>query len=118
MLTSVLFPAQIAATDGELWDMEEWYKLFTGDEPEVDRANKLREITKASFEPIFAEPKMVAEVEKCNHSKFVVPPSHGNDFAVPVLVHTPKRIADQPKKVAVIYAHGGGGVVSFKQCLK
>ena len=94
LTTRVFFPAQIAAADGEMWNMDEWYNLFTGDEPEVDRANKLREITKASYEPVFADPDVVAKVEKCNHSKFVVPPSHGNDFAVPVLVHTPKRIGE------------------------
>jgi len=78
--------------------MEEYYKPFTSDEPEVERAIKLRESTNAQLEVLWADPDAMAVVEKCNHSKFVVPPSHGNDFAVPVLVHTPKRIVDQPKK--------------------
>ena len=89
------------------------YRLFTSDDPEVERAIKLREFSNMALEALWSDPDAVAGVEKCNHSKFVVPPSHGNDFAVPVLVHTPKRIVDQPKKVAMIYAHGGGGVVRF-----
>ena len=75
--------------------MDEWHKLFTSDEmPEVDRANKLRELTRAPLEAIYSVPDVIVRIEKCNHSSFVVPPSYGNDFAVPVLVHTPKRIGE------------------------
>jgi len=116
---AALIQKQKDDADGDLWDMDEWHKLFTSDEmPEVDRANKLRELTRAPLEAIYSNPDVLARVEKCNHSKFVVPPSYGNDFAVPVLVHTPKRIADQPKKVAVIYAHGGGAVVADAELYK
>ena len=49
-------------------------------------------------------------IEQCNHTEFKVPKRNGNDFEVPVLVHTPKRIADKSGNAAVIYAHGGGAV--------
>ena len=39
-----------------------------------------------------------------------VPTTHDGEFDVPVEVYTPKELDDDTKKVAFIYAHGGGAV--------
>jgi len=57
-------------------------------------------------------------VENCIQSEFKVPIRDGNDFEVPVLVHTPKDIADKKANAAVIYAHGGGVVAGTAKQVK
>jgi len=104
------------STEG--WGMNEFDKIMLSDEHELVKAPKAREYTNSILEPMYAEPEAIAATEKCIHTNFVVPPCYGNDFAVPVLVHTPKRIAGQPKNVAIIYAHGGGGVVGTPELYK
>eukprot|EP00112_Aurelia_sp_Birch-Aquarium-sp1_P022080 Seg6109.4 transcript_id=Seg6109.4/GoldUCD/mRNA.D3Y31 product="hypothetical protein" protein_id=Seg6109.4/GoldUCD/D3Y31 len=63
--------------------------------------------------PILAE-----AMESCTHSKFEVPARDGNDFAVPVLVHTPKILEGKQNKAAIIYAHGGGAVGGTAEMFK
>lgn len=60
--------------------------------------------------PIAQNPILVKGNESCIHTKFEVPPRDGNDFAVPVLVHTPKALEGKQGIPAIIYAHGGGVV--------
>ena len=63
-----------------------------------------------TFVPIGKHPILAEAVENCTHSKFEVPARDSNDFAVPVLIHTPKNLEGQQNKAAIIYAHGGGAV--------
>ena len=60
--------------------------------------------------PLLSRTCLIDAIEKCVHTKFEVPPRDGNDYSVPVLVHTPKRLQLQHENPAIIYAHGGGGV--------
>ncbi len=57
-----------------------------------------------------SHPSLIKANEDCIHTKFEVPSRDGNDFAVPVLVHTPKTLEGKENRAAVIYAHGGGVV--------
>merc|ERR1719494_845270 len=57
-------------------------------------------------------------VEKCIHSELKVPMRDGNDFEVPVFVHTPKEIAGKKANPAIIYAHGGGVVAGTADQMK
>ena len=72
-----------------------------------------RYVTKL-FKELGEHPSLVEAVEGCTHTNFEVPPRDGNDYSVPVLVHTPMYLAGQndSKKgnAAMIYAHGGGAV--------
>jgi len=49
-------------------------------------------------------------IEQCIHTEFKVPKRTENDVDVPVLVHTPRSIANHKGNAAIIYAHGGGVV--------
>ncbi len=57
-----------------------------------------------------SHPSLVKANKDCIHTKFEVPIRDGNDFAVPVLVHTPKTLEGKKNRAAIIYAHGGGVV--------
>ena len=57
-----------------------------------------------------SHPSLVKANEDCVHTSFEIPLRDGNDFAVPVLVHTPKTLEGKTDRPAMIYAHGGGCV--------
>jgi len=58
------------------------------------------------------------KIELCIHTKMEVPLRDGNDFAVPVLVHTPKHLVNERSNPAWIYAHGGGVVALDAESVK
>jgi len=57
-----------------------------------------------------SHPAWVQGVAECDQSSLEVPTSHCGDHVVKSLVHTPKCLAGNPKKPALVYAHGGGAV--------
>ena len=59
-----------------------------------------------------------AALESCDHSSFKVLPRDGNDFDVPVLVHTPPKLKGKTGKPAIIYAHSGGVVAGTAAVFK
>ena len=52
--------------------------------------------------PTLSRTSVSDAVELCIHTKFEVPPRDGNDYSVPVLVHTPKRLESQRDNPAII----------------
>ena len=54
--------------------------------------------------------KFQDSMEKTITSSLTVPTTHDGEFNVPVAVYTPTRLENDSKRVAFIYAHGGGGV--------
>ena len=64
------------------------------------------------------DPILVAAIKNCINTKFHVPPRDGNDYSVPVLVHTPKRLESTKENPAVIFAHGGGVVSGSAEIIK
>ena len=57
-------------------------------------------------------------MDDCVHTEFKVPLRDGNDFQVPVLVHTPKFLIECHPNAALIYAHGGGVVAGDAAMMK
>jgi len=76
----------------------------------MEFAGNLRKFIAVTFQQMKDNPTLMEANEKCIHTKFTVPPRDGNDYSVPVLVHTPKRLQSEEGHPAVIYAHGGGAV--------
>ena len=69
-----------------------------------------RKIVELLIPPMCEKAAMVEANKSCIHTKLEVPLRDGNDYAVPVLVHTPKSLEAKRDNPAVIYAHGGGAV--------
>ena len=74
-------------------------------------ASNMRSMVDHFVAPLGKRPSLVDANARCIHTKFNVPPRDGNDYSVPVLVHTPKSLESKSDNPAVIYAHGGGTVV-------
>ena len=93
--------------------VKEVYERINSDDPTVSMVEsgflqQMRDGMDTMFQ-MFGDPYK-EYVEKCIHSELKVPMRDGNDFEVPVLVHTPKEIAGKKANPAIIYAHGGGVV--------
>ena len=81
-------------------------------------ANNMRVVMDNFVAPLGKRQTLVDATERCIHTKFDVPPRDGNDYTVPVLVHTPKRLESTKGNPAVIYAHGGGAVSGSAEMFK
>ena len=57
-----------------------------------------------------SSPKFQESIEKTTNTSLTVPTSHDGEFDVPVAVYTPTSLQNDTKRVAFIYAHGGGAV--------
>ena len=83
-------------------------------QPERSSCQEYAELVRKNVVSMFQEYEergiLEEENNSCFHTKFVVPPREGNDYAVPVLVHKPKSLTSKKDNAAVIYAHGGGVV--------
>ena len=75
-----------------------------------EMVNDMRIMMDDSITPVEKRQTLVDATARCIHTKFDVPLREGNDYSVPVLVHTPKRLESMKDNPAVIYAHGGGAV--------
>jgi len=77
-----------------------------------------REMSDYLLTPILTRDCFINAEEKCIHTKIEVPQRDGNDYSVPVLVHTPKRLESHHDNAAIIYAHGGGAVTGSAEFYK
>ena len=90
------------------------YKKLTSQEG----VKSLRTMVDRFIAPLGDRQTLVDATARCIHTKFDVPPRDGNDYSVPVLVHTPKRLESTKDNPAVIYAHGGGVVSGSAEMFK
>ena len=90
--------------------MEELKTLLDPTLEEAEWIEGMRKMVDMMFVPMAQHPSLVEANNACIHTKFEVLPREGNDFAVPVLVHTPKTLETNKDNAAIIYAHGGGAV--------
>jgi len=63
-----------------------------------------------SSSPFSTDPGHIEAYDSCNNTEIRVATSHDGQFNVPVLVHTPKFLADKRDRACIIYAHGGGAI--------
>ena len=57
---------------------------------------------------IYKAPHYQQAIDLCTHNEFKVPLRDGNDFEVPVFIHTPRTLSGNESNPAIIHAHGGG----------
>jgi len=58
--------------------------------------------------PFATDPAYVEAYASCDNTVLEVPTKHDGEYNVQVLVHTPKAIAGEKNRPAIVYAHGGG----------
>ena len=63
-------------------------------------------------------PVLLNGLYSCDHTELNVPTKHDGDYAVRVLVHTPKELKSNSNNAAIIYAHGGGVVAGSAKLYK
>ena len=99
--------------------MKEMFLRANSDDPSVDdeEAAKFLRTSMGHLMQMLDE-AFKDVVDQCNHTDFKVPKRDGNDCEVPVLVHTPKSIADKTGRAAIIYAHGGGVVAGTAEQMR
>eukprot|EP00112_Aurelia_sp_Birch-Aquarium-sp1_P011880 Seg2496.5 transcript_id=Seg2496.5/GoldUCD/mRNA.D3Y31 product="hypothetical protein" protein_id=Seg2496.5/GoldUCD/D3Y31 len=90
--------------------MEEMKTLLDPTLEEAEWVEGMRKVVDMMFVPMAQHPSLAEANNSCIHTKFEVPLRDGNDFAVPVLVHTPKTLEANRDNAAIIYAHGGGAI--------
>merc|ERR1711936_1391284 len=56
------------------------------------------------------DPAYVEAYASCDNTMLEVPTKHDGEYSVQVLVHTPKSLAGEKNRPAIVYAHGGGCV--------
>merc|ERR1712088_297990 len=60
--------------------------------------------------PFATGPAYVEAYASCDNTVLEVPTKHDGEYSVKVLVHTPKSLAGEKNRPAIVYAHGGGCV--------
>merc|ERR1712183_737508 len=68
-----------------------------------------------SSSPFSTDPGPIKAYDSCNNTEMKVATSHDGQFNVPVLVHTPKFLAEKRDRACIIYAHGGGVIACSAQ---
>jgi len=58
--------------------------------------------------PFATDPAYVEAYASCDNTVLEVPTKHDGEYNVKVLVHTPKSLAGEASRPAIVYAHGGG----------
>merc|ERR1711936_1506440 len=58
--------------------------------------------------PFATDPAYVEAYASCDNTVLEVPTKHDEEYNVKVLVHTPKSLAGEASRPAIVYAHGGG----------
>merc|ERR1712088_557164 len=58
--------------------------------------------------PFGTDPAYVEAYDSCDNSVLEVPTKHDGEYNVKVLVHSPKSLAGEKSRPAIVYAHGGG----------
>merc|ERR1711970_1142420 len=58
--------------------------------------------------PFATDTAYVEAYASCNNTVLEVPTKHDGEYNVKVLVHSPKSIAGEKNRPAIVYAHGGG----------
>jgi len=61
-----------------------------------------------STTPFATDPAYVEAYASCDNTVLEVPTKHDGEYNVQVLVHTPKSLAGEKNRPAIVYAHGGG----------
>ena len=78
--------------------------------PSSEFAKAIRNLVDMFFSNLSKHPRLLTGFYSCEQSELLVNTNHDGDYAVPVLVHTPKVLKDKHDNAALIYAHGGGVV--------
>merc|ERR1712210_410488 len=60
--------------------------------------------------PFATDPAYLEAYASCDNTVLEVPTKHDGEYSVKVLVHTPKSLAGEKNRPAIVYAHGGGCV--------
>merc|ERR1712198_616809 len=58
--------------------------------------------------PFSTDPANVKAYAACDNTVLEVPTKHDGEYNVKVLVHSPKSLAGEKARPAIVYAHGGG----------
>merc|ERR1719300_1949341 len=58
--------------------------------------------------PFSTDPANVKAYASCDNTVLEVPTKHDGEYNVKVLVHSPKSLAGEKARPAIVYAHGGG----------
>merc|ERR1712233_96013 len=68
--------------------------------------------------PFGTDPAYVEAYDSCDNTVLEVPTKHDGEYNVKVLVHSPKSLAGEKNRPAIVYAHGGGCVGGTAQMYK
>ena len=112
--------ADIQEAEAAMAKMGDPIKLMAdiGKLPEKEFSKSIRNLCDTFMGMSAKHPILLNGVYSCNHAELKVPTKHDGDYAVPVLVHTPKAIKSKSDKAAIIYAHGGGVVAGSANLYK
>merc|ERR1712051_24886 len=58
--------------------------------------------------PFSTDPAYIEAYASCDNTVLEVPTKHDGEYNVQVLVHSPKSLAGEKSRPAIVYAHGGG----------
>ena len=86
--------------------------------PQSEFTKSIRNLCEMFISSSARHPRLLTGVYSCEHSELKVPTTHDGEYAVSVLVHTPKMLQDKPANAALIYAHGGGVVAGSASLYK
>merc|ERR1719481_1268887 len=86
--------------------------------PEGVKVHELIRGMMGQMQHILNHPIYQEGYSNCNHTSIEVPTTHDGNYGVVSLVHTPKSIANDISKPAIIYAHGGGCVAGSADLVK
>ena len=100
-------------------DAKAAWDRINSDDPNVDDQEAVDQLrSKIPFTTQYLTTAFKDAIDQCIHTEFKVPVRDGNVFEVPVLVHTPKNIAESKMNACVIYAHGGGVISGSAEMAK
>ena len=108
---------EVVALDKIMWggnsfdpEMKNMKALVDSDDPSVNCEIVAKFVRHILFGMANMGEVFQGMIDQCVHTEFTVPIRDGNDYVVPVLVHTPKYLLENQLNAAMIYAHGGGCV--------
>ena len=108
---------EVVASSKKIWEensfdpeIKNMRALVDSDDPSVDCEIVAKFVRHVMLARLNNGQPFQGMIDQCIHTEFTVPIRDGNDFEVPVLVHTPKYLLEKQLNAAMIYAHGGGCV--------